>query len=160
MTPKTFQQAMLVAYAARQTAYYAVSERRVRCGTVEQMKGVCYCIRNRVRNGWYDGDWIQVIENAEEAAAHDINPDFVLNSNERDLQRLLLDIEQVFFTSGSDRNSASSFDAAADMGGFVDKAMYWAFLNRPVRSEFSATIMQDPTNHPNRGTKGLMMFFD
>ena len=140
MTPKTLNQAALILAAARE-----VGE-----GPVEQMKGIAICLRNREKAGWAE-DILGVIELMDESAAHEPSG-FVLDGNNRDLQRFAYDIEQVYY-----EGLAGLPDGE---GEGLHEAKYWCFTSRPVRDWFRDEIIRDPKNHPNRAQIGPIMFFD
>jgi hypothetical protein len=140
LTPKTLNQAALVLAAARE-----VGE-----GSVEQMKAIAICLRNREKAGWAD-DILGVIELMDETAAHD-DQGHVLDGANRELQRLTHDIEQVYYEGGADLPDAE--------GEGLHDAKYWCFLTRPIRDWFRDQIIRDPENHPNRAQVGPIMFYD
>lgn len=148
MTLNEFQRAKLAEFAVRQAGPR---------GSVEQMKAICYVIRNRVRKGWSDGNWIGVIESAGDHAAHDEMP-MQLDPNDRNLQRMVADVDEIFYG-----NSFSSGDGAGIEDSLTQEkheALYWSFANRPVRPWFLETIQKDQANHPMRTQMGTMMFYE
>ena len=138
MTPKTLNQAALILAAARE-----VGE-----GSVEQMKGIAICLRNREKAGWAE-DILGVIESMDEHSAHEPSKHKL---DSRTLQRFTHDIDQVYYEGGADLPDGE--------GGGLNEAKYWCFMNRPIRGEFTYNIIRDPQNHPNRGQIGPIMFFD
>jgi hypothetical protein len=155
MTQKDVDRVMLVRYAVRETG-----ER----GSLEQMKAVCYCLRNRVRAGW--GDWIDVIEGADEHGAHTPENDGRIDPNNRAYQRLLRDVDDIYFghrglaKSYGDTEGGGERDLEDSLTARDHECLYWAFLDRPMRPEFAETIVRAGAEHPNRATMGLMMFYE
>jgi hypothetical protein len=152
MTLNDLQRAHLAVFAARQAGPGA---------SLEEMKAICYCIRNRVSAGWYP-DWISVIEYAHETAAHETTP-FALDINSRPLQRLMRDVDDIYYGRSTmqdsyDGETEGNLESALCTDTFQCK--YWCYLNRPVLPWFAEKIAGDKTNHPMRSQMGLMMFFE
>lgn len=151
MTMSDFQRAQLVAFAAREAGP---------SGSLEQMKGICYCIRNRVRAGWEDGSWLNVIENAHLHAAHAEDKVMNLNPESRELQRLLREIDDIYFGS----SFASSIEEGMSLEGSLceedHEKKFWCFLNRPTRPWFQEHVLNDKQNHRSRTQMGILMFIE
>ena len=157
MTISDAQRAYLVAFAFREAGPNA---------SLEAMLALCYIIRNRVKLQWEDGDWIRVIERVHLHAAHESSPHVELNSESRQFQRLLREVDDIYY-GGMDGHGMTT--AAGDEGGISlfetmcqrkHERLYWMHVGRPVRTWFRDNIIRDPQNHPQRGTLGTMMFFE
>lgn len=147
MTQNDLQRAALVLFAARQ-----VGPR----GCLEQMKAICYCMRNRVRAGWYDGNWMRAIEEAQEIEPHFVEP-FKLDPNNRDLQRMTREIDEVFY---GDNGYADGSSDSISLESSIGAQKYWMFLGRDVSSWFALHVIGDRQNHPSRTQMGTMIFFE
>src|ERR1700728_582935 len=90
MTQKDVDRVMLVRYAALEAGPR---------GSLEQMKAICYCLRNRVRAGW--GEWMDVIETADEHRANEPNELVRIDHNGRAYQRLLHEVDDIYFGHSS-----------------------------------------------------------
>jgi hypothetical protein len=126
--------------------------------SLEQMKAICYCIRNRARAGWHDGGIFLAVELAQEHSAHEEKP-VIIDPNARPFQRLTRDIDEVFF---GDRHG-SPFgvdDASPDLSDTLAKQKFWCFLDRPIRPWFKTNIIDDHKNHANTAQMGLMLFYE
>jgi hypothetical protein len=126
-------------------------------GSLEQMKAICYCLRNRVRAGWHEGSWIAAIEHADEVAAHHPETPSYFDPNSRSIQRLMSEIDDIFY------GQRITNDDEGNGGGLEDsigKQMFWMFLDRPVTEWFVKHIVRDMENHPTHAQMGLMMFFE
>jgi hypothetical protein len=154
MTQRDVDRVMLVLYAVREAGAR---------GSLEQMKAICYCLRNRVRAGW--GEWVEVIETADEGNAHEPAEKIEIDVSSRAYQRLLRDVDDIYFG----QSSLNGFgDEEGSEGGTLESslcepehaALYWCFVNRPIRPWFAQTIVQDPKNHANRATMTLMNFYE
>ncbi len=131
--------------------------------SLEAMLAICYLIRNRVKMQWEDGNWIRVIERAHLHAAHDVSPHVELDPESRQYQRLLKEIDDIFYggapsTEGNPPEGGMSlFESMCER---KHERLYWMHTGRPVRPWFAEHIVRDPKNHPMRGTLGTMMFFE
>ena len=147
MTQKDVDRVMLVRYAA-----FEAGPR----GSLEQMKAICYCLRNRVRAGW--GEWMDVIETADEHRGNEANELIRIDHNSRTYQRLLHEVDDIYF------GHSSTFDDGPTLEDTLCEkerpCFYWLFLNRPTRQWFKDNIAADKENHPSNATMGLMMFFE
>lgn len=129
-------------------------------GALEQMKAICYCIRNRVRQGWHGGDWIQVLEHLDDARGNVVTgPRMVIDAGNRNFQRLIMEIDEIYF-SRRDYEREPSNARMPDLEEAIGKACYWLFINQPVVSWFEDHILKDPKNHPQKANMGLMLFFE
>jgi hypothetical protein len=147
MTQKDVDRVMLVRYAVQE-----VGQR----GSLEQMKAVCYCLRNRVRAGW--GEWMDVIETADEHRANMPPEPMRIDLDSRAYQRLLHDVDDIYFGhSSSDGDGPTLEDALCNR---ERPCFYWYFLNKPMRQWFKDNIATDHENHPSNATMPLMMFFE
>ena len=145
MTMNDLQRAALVLFAAREAGEGA---------SLEQMKAICYCMRNRVRAGWHDGSWLASIEHADEVAAHDYMT-MRLDPANRALQRLTHDIDDICYGTGIE-----TLAGEGDLESSIGEQKFWMFLNRPPSSWFVKHIVKDQKNHPSHAQMGLMMFFE
>jgi hypothetical protein len=150
MTPNELQRAATVFFAARE------------CGpgaSADTMKMIACVVRNRVRAGWGDGYWLNVIENHDQSSAHDPLPAMPLDLQSRNLQILARDIDEIFYSQSFDL-AAHPTEIPEDPAARVGKALYWLFMDRPVRQWFQDRIIRDQKNHPPRTQFGTLMLFD
>lgn len=153
MTNTDLQKAQLVMFAARHAGPKA---------TLDQMKGICYCIRERVRAGWNDGKWMDVLQAAEENAPHHFvaiheNLDGSIVTERREFQMLLRDVDDIFY---SQKAGMSEMPNSLESSIEQNREKYWCFLNRARTPWFDQHIVGDQKNHPNRTQAGLMMFYE
>lgn len=149
MTLSEFQKALLVNFAIREAGPRA---------SVEMMKAICIVIRNRVRKGWHDGNWIAVIENAPDHAAHETEP-IRIDPNSRIFQRLVADVDEIFYST-EESAPAGDMSLIASLTTKKKECLYWSFANRAVRPWFKENIQLDQENHPLRASMGIMMFYE
>lgn len=147
MTQKDVDRVMLVRYAVQEAGPG---------GSLEQMKAICYCLRNRVRAGW--GEWMDVIERGDETRANEATEPTPIDTSNRAYQRLLHDVDDIYFGHPSDLSEGKTLEDT-----LCEKerpCFYWLFLNRPMRPWFKENIAGDKENHPSNATMGLMMFYE
>lgn len=150
MTLNDLQRAHLALFSAREAGPGA---------SAEQMKAIAMCIRNRVRQGWHDGDWMKNIEHAQEYRAHDDAQLVILDADDRSFQRLIRDVDEIYF-SRRDWDKDPSHDAMPSLDEAIGKCCFWMFLGRQVRPWFQTHIIGNPASHVQRTQMGLMLFFE
>lgn len=147
-------------------------------GSLDCMKAVAYVLRNRLRLGWGDGTWQRLINSAPAHAGNDgtmegmrskpglsianaglIEPDL----NDRLLQMLARDIDDLYLgTSMDDIRRVVEGTVAPEGSGSAAKpapALYYQFIDLPVRAWFVDNIVRDHQNHPRIGQVGSMALF-
>jgi hypothetical protein len=148
MIQKDVDRVMLVRYAVQEVGPK---------GSLEQMKAVCYCLRNRVRAGW--GEWMDVIESADETRANEPTEPAPIDTSNRAYQRLLHDVDDIYFG-----HSSAGYEEGQTLEDTLCEkerpCFYWYFLNKPMRQWFKDNIAGDKENHPSNATMGLIMFFE
>lgn len=150
MTQRDIDRAHLALFAAREAGPR---------GTLEQMQAIAMCMRNRVRQGWHDGEWMKVLENADDYRAHDPGPHFPLDADNRSFQRLIRDIDEIYF-SRRDWDKEPSYDKMPSLDEAMGKCCYWAFIDgRPFRPWFEANIIKSRI-HTQKAQMGLMLFYE
>lgn len=149
MTLNDIQRAQLAVYSIKAAGQGA---------SLEQMKAIAICIRNRVRQSWHDGDWLKNIEHADEVAAHLPGPRVLLDPDSRSFQVMIRDIDEIYF-SRRDWEKSPSHAAMPSLDEAIGRCCYWAFLNRPFTPWFTEHIIHHD-EHKQRGTMGTMIFFE
>src|ERR1700679_740104 len=99
MTQKDVDRVMLVRYAVQEAGPR---------GSLEQMKAICYCLRNRVRAGW--GEWLEVIESADETRANELGEPMRIDISSRAYQRLLHEVDDIYFGHRSDFSEGTTLE--------------------------------------------------
>lgn len=142
MTLNDLQKAALVLFAAKEAG---------NTGSLAAMKGICYAIRNRVRAGWHDGSWIDVIENANDYAGNPATDrPRILTLNDRGLQMLARDIDALFYSGGMEDEVAESFKTV----------LYWQHIDRMSTPWFFENIIRNPQEHRRAVLVGTIAFFE
>lgn len=135
-----FERAELAAFAYRQAKH---------TGNIDCVKAICYVMRNRVNAGWGDGSFMSVINHhglsaGEEQQRNEIE----LDLDDRLLQMILRDIDDIYLGQGNDL-----------VKPVVADALYFHFIDKPLRQWFVEHILHDPANHPGIAAIGLMRLF-
>lgn len=146
MTLNDVQRAALVLYAARQVGDD---------GNLEQMRAVCYIIRNRQRAGWSDGNWLTVMEEAHICAGNE-PIDVKLRVDDRRLQHLARDVDSIFYGNEDDEIARVCARQDKERGPLL----YWCFVHRPIRPWFKTMIIGNPANHRNRSQIAFMQLYE
>jgi hypothetical protein len=140
MTIDQLQRAHLLLFAHREASA---------SGSIDAMKAVCYIVRNRVRAGWHDGSWIDVIENADDVAGNEPAARATLDVYSRTFQMLMQSVDDIYYSSASDPVEAA-----------VDEALYYQFADRPMRTWFTENILRHPQQHARRAHIGTLVLFN
>jgi hypothetical protein len=135
-----FQRARLVSFAYQEAA---------RTGSLPAMKAVCYVIKNRVRAGWNDGNWLSVIEDADRTAGNDPEPYLPIAGNDRNFQNLMRDVEDIYYAVIED-----------DVSRVVGSSLFFQSIDRPSRQWFVDNIVGNPASHRRVTHIGSLVFFD
>lgn len=151
MTGSEFNKAALAMYAAR----WAGED-----GSLEQMKAICYCIRNRVKAGWGDGSWLTVLEEAEDTMGNLPGGRVKLDPNGKGFTRLLRDIDEIFYGGGRHDVLMGEDGGSASLESAIGDAKYWFFVKQPQNPWFVEHIIHDPENHRETASMWLMLFFE
>ena len=162
MTQNDINRAALALFAAREAG---------QGGSLEQMKAIAYCMRNRLKQGWHDGQWLTALEHADDYRANLPASRVYLDPSSRALQRMIADVDDIYYGSrydsaGRDQGTpkqpvAQNFATApSDIEEALGKSCYWAFTDRAFSPWFEQNILKRPEDHPMRTQMGLMMFFE
>jgi hypothetical protein len=157
LTLHDVQKAALALFAARSAG---------REGNLDQMRAICYCIRSRVWAGWHDGNWLTVIEHAEDVAGNEPCERVLIDPNKRSFQRLVSEIDDIYFTRRVnaaptyESKTAQNLPAGTELSDALEKCCYWMFLGQQIKPWFRANILNHPDEHRCRSQMGLMMFYE
>lgn len=139
MTLNDLQRAALVMFAVRAGGPTA---------SLDELKAICYVMRNRVTHGWAES-WLEVMEAAAESAGNLDYESSPLSLSDRRLQMLARDVDEIFYG-----------EAAAPLLEVVGEQLFYCFINRPISPWFTENIIRDSENHPCRAQIGLMMLYE
>ena len=132
--------------------------------SLEQMKAIAICIRNRVKAGWGDGNWLAVMEESAEHLANLPSDPMRLDPGNRNLQRLAREIDDIYYGGGQHADAWIAWRAGQGGEGSLDEALkdakYWAFVREPMQAWFIERVIHDPENHREAANMGTMLFFE
>lgn len=143
-------------------ASFAYCEARY-TGSLDCMKAVCFVLRNRVKAGWGDGSWISVVRAAHEVSGIGIEfrppaeSQELYASSDRLLQLIVRDIDDIYL--GQDRMDDSTRMVVCGDNPPKTAALYYTFVDRPLRPWFADNIIRKPQEHKHIGNVGPMMLF-
>jgi hypothetical protein len=126
---------------------------------------VCFVIRDRVRQGWYSGDWLQLLANHRQYSWTDAPySDELPSTRNYAFDLLLKEIDGIF--SGTRENDITQpRDALSSVFSFNNApakpvALYYGRLNDPnIREWFCESITRNTDNHRLIATVGSLSFF-
>lgn len=139
MTLDQLQRAQLLLFAHQEAAC---------TGSLDAMKAVCYVIRNRVRGGWHDGSWIDVMENAYKVGGNHLEQRQHIDPYNRIFQMLMQSVDDIYYSSASDQ-----------VENVVGDALYYQFADRSMRAWFEENIIRYPAAHARKAQIGMMVLF-
>lgn len=129
-------------------------------GFSEGLSGMLACaftIRNRVKAGWFGGDWIQVLSHHKEKAA-DLTPfpEELPDPKIRSVRFLLHEVTGIF--SGA-RQDDITVSGQSVLSVAPPVALYYGHLDRVTNDWFLNSICRDYENHQRIATVGALTFF-
>ena len=141
-----FIKAKLAAFAYAEAAH---------CGGFDSMLAVACVVRNRVRKGWFGGDWLKVIANAGDAASLMYPPEVERPPILEDLtapgfRRVLQEVDDIFL---------GMFKDTLTEGGLYYMNLTHAEQGQVVRPWFAEKILRDPANHPRKAQVSMIQIF-
>lgn len=153
MTQNDFIRAQLAAFCIREAGPDA---------PLEHMKAIALAMRNRVRQGWHGGDWLENIDRAAEYSAHGPGPRALLDLKNRNQGRLVREIDEIFFSRPAESydGQAHNLEESISFDDAVGKSVYWAFTNRVFTAWFKVQILDRAEDHRQGTQIGLMMLFE
>jgi len=150
MTIGDVQRAYLAIFAAREAGLNA---------SADQMKAIAMCIRNRVRQGWENGDWIRVMERSCDTRANLGRPLAEIDVSDRDFQIMARDVDEIYF-SRRDWQKEPSRQSMPDLDEAIGNAVFWGFIDYPFTTWFTEKVIKDQKNHPQKSGMGVMLFYE
>lgn len=158
MNLDTFQRAQVAAFCYRQARH---------TGSVDCMKAVAWVLRNRLKAGWGDGTWLRLMNAHGQVAGNDQAMSAEFDQNDRLLQMLVRDIDDIYLGTADDdtRRICDGFAGLSGRDGLVTRgerpqpALYYQFINLPAREWFTENIIRKPQDHPQIATIGMMALY-
>jgi hypothetical protein len=147
--------------------------------SLETMKAICYAMRNRVRAGWHNGDWLSNIEEAGLYEGNVPQEPVKLQATDRNLQRLMREIDDIYYGqqaqpdgwSGGYEGGYTGAKIVApiltmersmgEQGKGAEKQgalMYWARIDQPMTEWFKEHVIAK--NPGPRMQLGMLAFWE
>jgi hypothetical protein len=121
------------------------------------MEAVAFCIRNRQRAGWWNGDWAQILSHHRDYSYKtDEYPDEIPDPRVWSFQLLLHEISAIFDGSRNDDVTIAKDSVVARKPGV---ALYYARLDQINSDRFLYNIARKPEEHPVIAQIGSLSFF-
>lgn len=124
------------------------------------MMAVAFAIRNRVRAGWYGGNWIEVLSNLDKSSSR-LEPPTTMIPDTRPfhIMQFMQIIDNIFSGAQEDNITIMQGGEAKALGFKVPVAMYWARLDQITNPWFLENIVRKPEQHPRIAQVGQTFFF-
>ena len=158
MTNQSLEKAMLFLAAWREAGQWGE----------QAMMAVAFALRNRQRNSWEGGSWINIIKNYNRLRYNDFVPsqDFP-ELRDPVIHRFMTKIDSIYDGSAIDNlTSTQQFVIAVQPGAEatglhtgVLTGKYWAILSEITNEKFLSAIVRNPENHPKTSQVGPITFF-
>lgn len=139
MTADQFVKAQIAAFAWNEAGH---------CGGIDSMLAVCYVLRNRVRAGWFGGDWMSVLNGTEQSSAFELGQPKKMDIGSEVFRRLLMQIDDIY------------------QGVAIDNLTYEGLYyietlsrGRFPRDWFLRNIVSNFANHPRIAQVGMIQIF-
>ena len=127
---------------------------------VNGMCAVAFTIRNRIRAGWYGGNWIDVLSNLDKASAK-LEPPTTEIPDTRPfaIMSFMQTIDNIFSGAQEDNITIKQGGEVQSMGIKVPLAMYWGRLDQITNPWFLENIVRKPEQHQRIAQVGQLFFF-
>lgn len=125
------------------------------------MLGVAFTIRNRIRNGWYGGQWHEVLSHHREWSAKiEPLPDTIPDPRIHSFMSFLQQVDQIF--SGSLEDFVT-IKADGEWRTILSTpppvALYYGYLDQVTNPFFLENISRKPEQHQRIAQVGQLFFF-
>ena len=141
MTGETFIKAQLAYFAQQQVGHM---------GGRDAMLAVLCILRNRVKAGWYGGDWIQNLNHAEERGSLEPIAPLPIDLTSPAFRRLLVDVEDVY---------QGQYKDELTRGGLYFLDSIFESHGRQVRPWFTDNILRQSHRHHRVAQVGMLWIF-
>lgn len=137
-----------------------LARRAVADGFSEGLSGmlaVAFVYRNRVNRGWFNGDWVQVLNNTSQSSSQiEKRPEPIPDPRIYSIQCLLQEIDGIFEGTRPDDVTVAQKSVLASP---PPPALYYARLNEITNEWFLENISRRPDLHPRIAQVGQLWFF-
>ena len=124
------------------------------------MTAVAFAIRNRVRAGWYGGNWIEVLSNLDKTSSRLELPTTLLpDTRPLAMMQFMQTIDNIFSGAREDNITIMQGGEIQSLGFKVPVALYWAHLDQITNPWFLENIVRKPEQHARMAQVGQLFFF-
>ena len=141
MTPENFVKAQVAAFVYAEAAHL---------GGYDAMLAVACVLQNRVKRGWFGGEWLKVIANASDTTALEGGPLRKVETFTPEFRRLLQEIDDIFLGTFADTFTA---------GGLYYMDFCYTEHGQTVRPWFQEKILRDQENHHRIAQVSMLQIF-
>lgn len=127
-------------------------------------KAVCFSIRNRIRAGFYGGDWSQVLSNHKNwSATLEPLPATIPDPRDSAFRTFLQDVTNIFTGMSEDnitiaQDSMANYLKIGNLSAAPPPALYFCRLNEITSDHFLNEIVRKPEVHKRIATVGTLVF--
>jgi hypothetical protein len=125
-------------------ALYCIDE-AYHLGGVDNMLAVAFVLRNRVAAGWQGGDWMAVLDQADEVAGKKREIARGVDLRDGSIRQFLSAVDDIYIGSKAD--------------DLTNEALFYAELHTLTNDWFRENVVRKPENHPRVATVGMTAFF-
>ena len=132
---------------------------------VSGAKACAFGFRNRVRAGWFGGNWAEVLSHHKDVAATTENlPDTIPDPRQPDFRIFLQDISDIFSGRAEDtitiaQDSMANYMKIGNLSVAAPPTLYFCRLNEITNPFFLNEIVRKPDSHKRIATVGTLTFF-
>lgn len=128
---------------------------------LDAMLGIAFTIRNRVRAGWYNGDWISVLSHHDEWSARIEPPTSQIPDTRSYAFMVFLQKVDSIFSGAQEDNITVKPDGEwrTIMATPPPVALYYARLDQITNPWFMENISRQGDKHPRVAQVGQLFFF-
>lgn len=124
------------------------------------MMAVAFAIRNRVRAGWYGGNWIDVLSNMDKTSSRLEPPtNSIPDTRTFSMIQFMQIIDGIFSGAQDDNVTIKQGGDAQLMGLRIPVALYWGRLDQITNPWFLENIVRKPDQHARMAQVGQLFFF-
>ena len=142
MTPETFIKAQIAAFAFQEAAAL---------GSVEPMLAVACVLRNRIKAGWYGGDWVEGLNCAGDVGALEPKAPAPLAITSQPFRKLLVAVEDIY---------AGTYADELTSGGLYYMNSLYDTQGSRLRGWFKDQILTQGQRHRRIAQVGMLWIFN
>lgn len=132
---------------------------------VSGAKAISFSFRNRVRAGWFGGNWAEVLSHHRDVAATtEPLSDLIPDPRETGFRTFLQDVSNIFTGMAEDnitiaQDSMVNYMKIGNLSAAPPPALYFCRLNEISSDHFLNEIVRKTDSHKRIATVGTLTFF-